>query len=223
MKSVVLKLMDFGAERYFANQRKEMSIILKHGYSPEEQYRKSGSQGPWTDIYSLCATIYTCITGVKPENALDRMNQDTLKRPSQMGVAIRPEKKNGLMEGRAVSQKDRWKGVQQLMHMFLPAPRPVPGKNGLPAIIAAAGGAVCRGVLLIVVPVNLLLSDTKGTAASVDSQEIAQTAGQVDTKPEDGDVKPAKTAKKISVPDVEGLRLNHAKKKLKAARKTLKL
>lgn len=217
MKNGTLKLMDFGSARYFTNQSKEMSIILKQGYSPEEQYRKSGSQGPWTDIYSLCATIYTCITGVKPENALDRMNQDTLKRPSQMGVAIRPEQENVLMKGLAVSQKDRWKSVQQLMDMFLSAPRPVPGKNRLPAIIAAAAAAVCMGVLLIVVTVNLLLSDTKGTAASVDSQEIAQTAGPVDTKPEDGDVKPAKTAKKISVPDVEGLRLNHAKKKLKAA------
>lgn len=226
MKNGTMKLMDFGSARYFANQRKEMSIILKHGYSPEEQYRKSGTQGPWTDIYSLCATIYTCITGVKPENALDRLYQDTLKRPSQMGVPIQPEQENALMKGLAVSPKDRWKSVQQLMDMFLSVPRPVPGKNRFPVFISAAVAAVCICAIFVIVTVNLLLSEPKGTVSAVDSQETeekaekeksVQTAGAVETKPKNGDVKPAETAKKISVPDVEGLRLNHAKKKLKAA------
>ncbi len=226
MKNGTLKLMDFGSARYFTNQRKEMSIILKQGYSPEEQYRKNGVQGPWTDIYSLCATIYTCITGVKPENALDRLHQDALKRPSQLGVPIRPEQENVLMKGLAVSPEDRWKSVQQLMDMILSAPRPVPSKNRFPAVISAAVAAVCICTLLIVVTVNLLLSDTKDPVLTVDSQEIeekaeneksVQTAGAVDIKPKNGDVKSVKTTKKISVPDVAGLRLSDAKKKLKAA------
>ena len=35
-----------------------------------EQYQTRG-QGPWTDIYSLCATIYYCITGSLPTSAVD--------------------------------------------------------------------------------------------------------------------------------------------------------
>lgn len=114
-KNGTLKLMDFGSARYFANHDMEMSVILKQGYSPEEQYRKTGKQGPWTDVYSLCATIYSCITGVIPENALDRLYKDTLQKPSQLGVSIRADQEDALMRGMAVSLENRCANMGELM------------------------------------------------------------------------------------------------------------
>ena len=110
-----LKLMDFGSARYFTNEDRQMSIILKQGFAPEEQYRTSSHQGPYTDVYALCATIYACITGRVPINSLERLAQDTLQRPSQLGVVIRPQHEDALMHGLAVRAQDRTPNMETLM------------------------------------------------------------------------------------------------------------
>lgn len=114
LKNGSLKLMDFGSARYFTNNQKEMSVLLKQGYAPEEQYRKTGDQGPWTDVYGLCATMYRCITGTIPVDALDRMRSDTLTPPSQLGVDIPESMEVVLMYGLAVFKENRCQSMDEL-------------------------------------------------------------------------------------------------------------
>ena len=113
-----LKVMDFGSARYYTNEERQLSVVLKQGYAPEEQYRKNGKQGPFTDVYALCATIYNCITGIIPEDSLDREINDTLKTPSELGVKISPAHEKALMHGLALFPDDRCRDMDELLNEF---------------------------------------------------------------------------------------------------------
>lgn len=67
-------LIDFGATRMYAlNSPKSMSVLVKPGFAPIEQYSRAGNQGPWTDVYALAATYYYLVTGKKPPEAPERI------------------------------------------------------------------------------------------------------------------------------------------------------
>lgn len=111
-----VRLMDFGSARYFTeSEKKTMSVMLKPGYAPYEQYSTKGDQGPWTDVYGLCATMYKCITGNTPVDSLLRCKADTLKKPSQMGVGISPALEAVLMYGLAVFPEQRCRSMKELI------------------------------------------------------------------------------------------------------------
>ena len=78
-----LILLDLGAAKDLDIQGNDGGVqssqmVAKHGFSPIEQYSKSGKVGPWTDIYAMAATIYYCCTGILPPPATDRTIDDTL-------------------------------------------------------------------------------------------------------------------------------------------------
>lgn len=74
-----LVLVDFGAARVMdISDEQALVRILKPGFAPIEEYRAQGAQGPWTDIYSLCATILYAISGIVPDLASVREDGDVL-------------------------------------------------------------------------------------------------------------------------------------------------
>ena len=112
-----VKLMDFGCAKDIGGGR-TMTVTLKQGFAPLEQYTGHG-QGPWSDLYSLCATIYYCLTGRVPPAALERdKDQDRELDPllplNQLGVNLTSRQEWALIKGMALRTRDRWQTIGDL-------------------------------------------------------------------------------------------------------------
>jgi serine/threonine protein kinase len=72
-------LLDFGSARQIiGDMTKGLTVILKPGYAPVEQYAGDASleQGPFTDIYALSAVMYFAIVKEPPPSSIARMIKD---------------------------------------------------------------------------------------------------------------------------------------------------
>lgn len=73
-------LLDFGAIQPFNKPASvKTSKVLTRGFSPIEQYSTRGQLGPWSDIYSIGATMRSCLDCKAPPPAPDRIGRDPLE------------------------------------------------------------------------------------------------------------------------------------------------
>lgn len=111
-----IKLIDFGAARdYVMSQNRGMSVVLKAGYAPPEQYSTKGEQGPWTDIYALAATYYTCVSGEKLLDSmfiLKGMRQQPLV---ELNCGVDQRKSDVIAKAMAINYKERYQTVVEFL------------------------------------------------------------------------------------------------------------
>lgn len=120
LKDGGVKLIDFGASRHaITTHTKSLTVILKIGYAPLEQYQSGGNQGPWTDVYALAATFYRMLVGKKPQEATERRVNDQLKEPSKLGVSINKNMENTIMNALNVKIEDRIKSAEEFESALL--------------------------------------------------------------------------------------------------------
>ncbi|MCG5242103.1 serine/threonine-protein kinase [Azospirillum doebereinerae] len=109
------KLLDFGAARQAAGQGAGLTVILKPGYAPPEQYSNEGRQGPWSDVYALCATMYLALTGKTPPDATARFMNDRIPKPNALGAGLAPAFEKVLLSGLAMRWQDRPQSMRDLL------------------------------------------------------------------------------------------------------------
>lgn len=121
-KTGEVKLIDFGASRYATTSHsRSLTVIIKPGYSPEEQYRSRGDQGPYTDVYALAATMYKMITGKTPPDAMERrakienQRRDILELPHRINKTISVNRENALLNAMNVRIEDRTANVSDFI------------------------------------------------------------------------------------------------------------
>jgi tetratricopeptide (TPR) repeat protein len=115
-------LLDFGAARLVLGDASQtLTVILKEGYAPVEQYAEEVAspmrQGPWTDIYALCGVVRYAVTGTKPLSAVARMaaTVDPLPPLSQLAAARYSRSfLSAIDTGMAIRPEDRPQSIEKL-------------------------------------------------------------------------------------------------------------
>ena len=112
-----VKLIDFGATRVAQEEdEKSLTVMLKRGFSPEEQYRSKGHQGPWTDIYALSATMYYMLTGVIPPESMERVLEDKYVSLKEYDIELDTKIADAIDKGLCVLAKNRYQSMSDLIH-----------------------------------------------------------------------------------------------------------
>ena len=72
-------LIDFGASREVLTKQTDfVRPMYTPGFAAPEMYKRSGSIGPWSDVYAIGACIYACMQGYPPNDAPARQEKDRL-------------------------------------------------------------------------------------------------------------------------------------------------
>lgn len=150
-------LLDFGAARQvIGDMTQALTVILKPGFAPIEQYADDESmrQGPWTDIYGVGAVLYFVVTGKAPVASVARLVKDPLKKLHRMDdCAVSANFAQAIDHALAVFPNQRPQSIDDFEAALNPAP------------VAAVAMADEREVLL----------PTQGTTSTAVEQEAAPT------------------------------------------------
>ena len=112
-----LVLLDFGAARSFVSSQvtKTYTAMVTPGYAPLEQYSPKSRQGPYTDVYALCATMYAAIMGETPVIATDRViGEGELVSFQQNGLPVPETVEKAIFHGMEVLGSDRPQSMKEL-------------------------------------------------------------------------------------------------------------
>ncbi len=119
-------LIDFGSARQRLSER-SMTVIESAGYTPFEQLESRGNVGPWSDLYSLGATVVKMITGETPPKAMDRMRNDPYE-PLYLDLELRERYSKVLLDSidrsLQVDEASRWQDAGQWQRAMVEDPSP---------------------------------------------------------------------------------------------------
>lgn len=91
------------------------------GFAPVELYEPTGATAS-TDIYSVTALLYYCVTLQTPPDALSRVINDTASLPASVAATLSRNVIDGLIHGLSVHPENRYNNFDVLINALTPAP-----------------------------------------------------------------------------------------------------
>ena len=125
-KSGRAKLIDFGSVRNFDTSN-HFTTIIKGAFSPQELFLENGNQGPWTDVYLLCATVYYLLCGKLPKHVSTRLStmflnhSDPLESLAALAPSVPAHVAHAVEKGLAIQIPDRYQSVAELASELFPS------------------------------------------------------------------------------------------------------
>ena len=190
-----VRLLDFGAAKEISLETiglTTMSSVYKFGYSPIEQQTRGMRQGPFTDIYALCATMYEMLTGTIPALPFQRTYEGAvLVPPSEYGVRISKTQETAILKGLEINGADRIQSIAELRSALCGTQaeeyeNPYRDNRVIKRGIAAILGIVAATmVVILVVMVSSNLTHTRGKRkkdAVDNSQNMASAEEQAESR-----------------------------------------
>ena len=117
-----LKLIDFGSAREIPEKGGRLTTLLRPGFAPPEQYNSRGGQGPATDVYALCASLYYALSGVIPPEGRARMLADELCPLEKMKqVHAGPSLIRTIERGMRLPREERPQSFEEMYSLLYPA------------------------------------------------------------------------------------------------------
>ena len=115
-----IKLIDFGAAKNDTqNDARTVSVVLKKGYAPIEQYSAKSIVSPKVDIYAFGATMYYLLTRTMPVPSVDRVINDDLVEPKKLNPNISDEWNKVILKCMQIKAEDRYNSAEETFEHLL--------------------------------------------------------------------------------------------------------
>lgn len=95
--------------------RLAVSLLDADGFTPPEWLDPAAEPGPWSDLYSVAALLYFCVTGQKPTSAYERLLGEKLVMPSEMNIPIDSAPEAILKKGLKIQAAERYQNADSMI------------------------------------------------------------------------------------------------------------
>ncbi len=173
LKDGGVKLLDFGGARKLADMEENTILNFKKGYTPIEQFLENGRTGPWTDVYALAATIYFCLTGMRPPDVRERRRGKEPERLRKKNPKVSGRREAVLLKGMEIDPAARYQTAEAFWAAWKDADRP----SRLPMILGLSAAA-------ILLAAGLTLKQMKKTGTGLFTAEDRKAAWEAEERAE---------------------------------------
>ena len=158
---------------------RSLTVVLKHGYAPIEQYSRKGEQGEWTDVYALCAVLYRMISGVVPDEAVERVHHDTLVPLRKIKKEIPKHIAAAIEKGLCIQAEDRLQDMQELYEELYLTKEELKRKKA-EATTSTAIKILITAIIAIVIGIEVIVISSVKKDKNSDMDDIVDLVTQIE-------------------------------------------